>query len=401
MNANVILRAAEWVLPGHPDKLADAVADALVQAAQERQPEALCAIEVAVHREQVFLTGRLACEGAEQLPLGEIVQGVYRSAGYGPGSVDASLADGESGTEQTVGPGPWRPAPHDIQVAGNLCIEPLVPGEERIRHISDDQSIVTGYAVDLPGIGCIPPEQWLAREVARRLFALVRTPLLLCPDGKVLVVLEEELSSSGVPTAWKLHSVSCSLLAQAGDVELHRAAAHAVREAACELARRLPGFEASDPHELVVNGSGTFAIGGPEGDNGLSGKKLLLDHYGPRVPIGGTALSGKDFWKPDRAGTLLARRLALAVVRAGVAREACVQLVAFPGDEAPRLIRITTPQGELPQASRWLQLLDCRFETASTWGRGVNLVERARWGWFGIEPEAQGIALAWEAQGLK
>jgi S-adenosylmethionine synthetase len=383
MNTNVILRAAEWVLPGHPDKLADAVADALVQAAQDRQPAALCAIEVAVHREQVYLTGRLACEEADQLPLLELVQGVYRSAGYGETS------------------GPWRPAPDDIVVAGNLCIEPLVPGEERIRHISDDQSIVTGYAVDLPGIGCIPPEQWLAREVARRLFALVRTPLLLCPDGKVLVVLEEEVCSSGQTAAWRLHAVSCSLLAQVGDVEVHRAAAQAVREAARELARRLPGFETSEPLELVVNGSGTFSIGGPEGDNGLSGKKLLLDHYGPRVPIGGTALSGKDFWKPDRAGTLLARRLALAVVRAGVAREACVQLIAFPGDEAPRLIRITTPQGELPQASRWLQLLDCRFETASTWGRGVDLVERARWGWFGVEPEAQGTALAWEAQGLK
>lgn len=386
MNANVILRAAEWVLPGHPDKLADAVADALVQAAKERQPEALCAIEVAVHREQVFLTGRLACEGAEQLQLGEIVRGVYRSAGYGEAS------------------GPWRPAPDDVVVAGNLCIEPLAPGEERIRHISDDQSIVTGYAVDLPGIGCIPPEQWLAREVARRLFALVRTPLRLCPDGKVLVVLEEELSPSGVPTAWRLHSVSCSLLAQAGDVELHRAAAQAVREATRELGSRLPGFEADEPRQLVVNGSGTFAIGGPEGDNGLSGKKLLLDHYGPRVPIGCTALSGKDFWKPDRAGTLLARRVALSVVRAGVTPEACVQLVTFPGDEAPRLIRVTTPQGELTEASRWLQLLDCRFETASTWGRGVDLVERARWGWFGVDTRAQAgfetdaptAGLAWE-----
>jgi hypothetical protein len=68
-----------------------------------------------------------------------------------------------------------------------------------------------------------------------------------------------------------------------------------------------------------------------------------------------------------------------------VAREAGVQLVSFPGDEAPRLIRITTPEGELPEASRWLQLLDCRFETASPWGRGVDLVERARWGWFGVE----------------
>jgi len=379
MNTNVTLRAAEWVLPGHPDKLADAVADALVQAAQQRQPEALCAIEVAVHRNQVFLTGRLACEDAHTLPLQDLVREVYRSAGYGQDT------------------GPWRPAPQEITVGGNLCVEPLVPGEEGIRHISDDQSIVTGYAVDLPGVGFIPPEQWLAREVARRLFALVHSPLQLCPDGKVLVVLEESGALDGLPCGWKLSAVSCSLLAPAGDVELHRAAAQAVREAAQELARRLPGFEPSDPHELVVNGSGTFSIGGPEGDNGLSGKKLLLDHYGPRVPIGGTALSGKDFWKPDRAGTLLARRLALAVVCSGVAREATVQFVSFPGDEAPRLVRIVTPQGELLGASRWMQLLDCKFATASSWGLSVDLVEQARWGWFG----AAEAALPWEALCLR
>ena len=396
MKSSVVLRAAEWVLPGHPDKLADAVADALVQAAQQRQSEALCAIEVAVHREQVFLTGRLACAGASDLPIEDLVRQVYRTAGYG------IPLSGRQGAGAGANPPPWRPAAEDVVVSGNLCVEPLVPGEERIRHISDDQSIVTGYAVDLPGIGFIPPEQWLAREVAQRLFALVRSPLQLCPDGKVLVVLEE--NGSG-PIRWRLHAVSCSLLAQCGDIALHRAAAQAVREAARELVRRLPAFdptfEPGTSQAFVVNGSGTFSIGGPEGDNGLSGKKLLLDHYGPRVPIGGTALSGKDFWKPDRAGTLLARRLALAVVRAGVAREATVQWIAFPGDEAPRLVRITTEKGELPEASRWLRLLDCRFETASTWGRGVDLVERARWGWFGVEPEAQGTALAWEAQGLK
>lgn len=379
MTTNLTLRAAEWVLPGHPDKLADAVADALVRAAQQRQPQALCAIEVAVHRDRVFLTGRLACEDAPTLPLQDLVREVYRSAGYGQGT------------------DPWRPAPGEVAVGGNLCVEELVPGEERIRHISDDQSIVTGYAVDLPGIGFIAPEQWLAREAARRLFALVHGPLRLCPDGKVLVVLEESGAQDGLPCRWRLGAVSCSLLAQAGDVELQRCAAQAVREAAQELARRLPGFEATDPPVLVVNGSGTFSIGGPEGDNGLSGKKLLLDHYGPRVPIGGTALSGKDFWKPDRAGTLLARRLALAVVRSGMAREARVQFVSFPGDEAPRLVRVTTPQGELPEAARWLQLLDCRFASASAWGQGVDLVERARWGWFGEED----AGLPWEVLCLR
>lgn len=117
----------------------------------------------------------------------------------------------------------------------------------------------------------------------------------------------------------------------------------------------------------------------------------------PAGAIGGTALSGKDFRKPDRACTLLARRLALAVVCSGVAREATVQFVSFPGDEAPRLVRIVTPHGELPGASRWLKLLDCIFETASGWGRGVDLLQRAWWGWFG---EA-GAALPSEALCLR
>lgn len=365
-----ILRPAEWVLPGHPDKLADALADALVQAARARQPEALCAIEVAVHRNAVYLTGRLACEGATHIDIASLVRGVYDSAGFG----DA-----------------WGPAAPDITVGGNLCIESLVAGEELIRHISDDQSIVTGYAIDLPGIGDIPPEQWLAREVAQRLFALVGGPLQLCPDGKVLVVLEEDGPAPGASR--RLRAASCSLLARAGDVELQRAFVGVLRSAALELASRIDGFDPAIPRDVIVNGSGTFVIGGPEGDNGLSGKKLLLDHYGPRVPIGGTALSGKDFWKPDRAGTLLARRLALAVVRSGLATQATVQFVSFPGDEAPRLVRISTPEGELPDARRWLQLVDCRFSVAADWAGATDLIDGARWGWFGRGAPWEQLAL--------
>ena len=364
---DTILCPAEWVLPGHPDKLADAIADALVQAAQERQNEALCAIEVAVHRDAVYLTGRIACAESDTLDLGGLVRGIYASAGYGA---------------------VWRPAPYDLTIGGNLCLEALVTGEERIRHISDDQSIVTGYAIDLPGLGFIPPEQWLAREMARRLFGLVQSPIALCPDGKVLVVLEE------CGQHRRLKAVSCSLLAQAGDIELQRAVVQVVREVLQDLAARLPCFEPAMPGDIVVNGSGTFATGGPEGDNGLSGKKLLLDHYGPRVPIGGTAISGKDFWKPDRAGTLLARRLALAVVRSGVATEAKVQFIAFPGDEAPRFVRITTPVGDLPGARRWLDLVDCRFERAASWPGDQDLVDGARWGWFGRPAP-------WETLGLQ
>ena len=75
-----------------------------------------------------------------------------------------------------------------------------------------------------------------------------------------------------------------------------------------------------------MNGAGAFEVGGPDGDNCLSGKKLVVDAYGPRVPIGGGAWSGKDFYKADRAGGLHARRLAKFIVQAGLAVEATVTL---------------------------------------------------------------------------
>jgi S-adenosylmethionine synthetase len=349
-----ILRPAEWVLPGHPDKLADAIADAIVQAAHQRQSAALCGIEVAVHRDAVYLTGRLGCEGSKAIDLEAIVRGVYASAGY---------------RER------WHPAPERVRVGGNLCIDELVPGEEAIRHLSDDQSIVAGYANDLEAIGCLPPEHWLAREWARRLWALRTGPLQLCPDGKVLVLLEE---GEG---ARCLRRASASLLAPDGtcEVALQRAALECLQAVQAEASRLIPGYVAGVP-ELVVNGGGNFLVGGPEGDSGLSGKKLLLDYYGPRVPIGGAALSGKDFNKPDRAGALIARRIALFVVRSGLAREATVTLLSLPGDAEPQVLRIATEHGDLPRPERWSSLLDCRFAAVRDGWRGVDLVEVARWG---------------------
>ena len=98
------------------------------------------------------------------------------------------------------------------------------------------------------------------------------------------------------------------------------------------------------PDKLLLNGAGEFAIGGPEGDNGLSGKKLVIDHYGPGVPIGGGALSGKDPHKVDKCGALRARQLAKRLVRNG-ADDARMILGWRPGGDAPFLIEASTSQG--------------------------------------------------------
>jgi S-adenosylmethionine synthetase len=317
------LYPAEFVFHGHPDKLCDAIADALVQEAIRREPRALVGVEVAAHRDHVYLTGRIGCAGAADIDVEGIVRDVYRSAGY----------------DQD-----WYPSPEQVKVVSNLCLGSLEDGEAEFRELSDDQAICVGYANDLEATNHLPVEQWLVVRLAWRLHALrLEAPKLgLGPDGKVLVVVREE--SGAAERRWTLEAFSCSLQqkVRADDVALHRAVRLAVEEELSRAARELRGLSSKLPDSLTVNGAGAFEVGGPEGDNGLSGKKLVADAYGPRVPIGGGAWSGKDFFKADRAGGLHARRLAKAIVRLGLAREVQVVLGWFPGERSARVLRIGT-----------------------------------------------------------
>jgi S-adenosylmethionine synthetase len=148
------------------------------------------------------------------------------------------------------------------------------------------------------------------------------------------------------------------------------------------IAAGWPAFCPSLPARFVVNGAGNFAVGGPEGDNGLSGKKLVVDAYGPRVPIGGGALSGKDFYKADRAGASLARRLAKAVVLTGAAPECRVTLAIFPGDQVFRIVSLQTPNGCL-NPSRWESIFDLSLAAAGDLYAGAaDPVMLARYGHF-------------------
>ncbi len=141
------------------------------------------------------------------------------------------------------------------------------------------------------------------------------------PDGKVLVSVETD------GERWRPLSVSISLNHREGSdwLFLRRFAEEAV-ERAC-AGRPIP--------TISLNGAGMFVAGGPMGDNGLSGKKLVVDAYGPTVPIGGGAWSGKDFHKVDRLGGLLARSLAKRAVLRGLAGEAQVTLAYAPGCDRP------------------------------------------------------------------
>jgi S-adenosylmethionine synthetase len=365
------LFAAEFVFPGHPDKISDAIADALVLEASRRERRALVGVEVAVHRNRVFITGRIACKDAAGINVDRIVRETYRSAGYGEG---------------------WYPTPEDVIVESHLCLGSLEEGEAEFRNLSDDQAICIGYANSLAATNYQPVEQWLVRRLARRLHALrMEAPdLALGPDGKALVVVREEDAS------WALEAFSCSLQqrAAADDVALHRAVRLALADEMEKLRTVLPGLSAELPQQLTVNGAGAFDVGGPEGDNGLSGKKLVMDAYGPRVAIGGGAWSGKDFFKADRAGGIHARRLAKLVVRLGLATEASVTLHWSPGDCEARVLHIETPSGQPVAVRHVANCVDLTLERSGELFQVDDLVEVARWGHFA------NAVYPWETLGL-
>jgi S-adenosylmethionine synthetase len=352
--------AAEFVFPGHPDKLSDAIADALVQEASRRQKRALVGVEVAVHRNSVFVTGRIGCEGAEEIDITGIVRDVYRSAGYGED---------------------WEPNPDNLDIRTDLCLGSLEDGEAEFRPLSDDQSICIGYATASAETNHLPVEHWLANRLGRRLASLrAEAPdLNLGPDGKVIVIVGQE------DDGYHLEEFSCSLQQKSAsdDISLHRAVRVALENEMKVLSELCADLAPDVPEELSVNGAGTFEVGGPEGDNGLSGKKLVVDAYGPRIPIGGGALSGKDFFKVDRAGALHARRVAKAIVVTGAAREAIVRLAWFPGDREGRLLSIENEDRKLLDPKPWQGLFNLSLEASGeNWAHAADLVKIARYGHF-------------------
>ncbi len=363
------LRPAEAVAAGHPDKICDAIADLLVEEATRQEPRALVGVEVAVHRDRVFITGRIAGTQLTITDIEQMVRERYAHIGYGD---------------------TWGPRPESLTIVCDLDLGPLVPGEADFRAVSDDQSICTGYAVDSPETGWLPPEHWLALTIIRRLEQLrVRQPdLRLGPDAKAAVLCLEQ---PGQPMGLEAATVSVQQKVGGDEIATRRAVVEAVRSAmvSAQSVLEIPG-DLGD--RILINGAGNFECGGPMGDNGLSGKKLVVDAYGPRVPIGGGALSGKDFFKVDRVGAIASRRLATSIVRSGATREALVELLWQPGGREARIAAVTNAHGEAIDPAPWLHLVDFTLEgNGNRWtprqfgpsGWGDRLSDVATVGHFG------------------
>jgi S-adenosylmethionine synthetase len=306
----------EAVSPGHPDKLADAVADTIVSAVYEKDSSALVGVEVGVSLDRVFVTGRIATNGKllKSLDLNAVARKVFQEAGYGQCHSDTL----------------WLPDPDCIEVdTTGLIMDEIQEDERQVRNLSDDQSITVGYAVNSPETNYIPRGQWLAWQVMREIRMLTSERQdRFGPDAKVLTEITNREDS------WIFDRLVVSM--QHSSAIDWSEIGWIVYRALNSLQKRFgeTGVGCTfDPGaiDLIINGHGDFSTGGPLGDNGLSGKKLVMDAYGPMVPIGGGAYSGKDPHKVDRAGAILAREMALHSVINEASPWETVQLTWAPG----------------------------------------------------------------------
>lgn len=379
---------AEDVLPGHPDRVCDAVAEGVVAHALAHDPEALVGVEVALHRHALFVTGRVAASdrrrgggvpvglGASQLDA--IVEGAFADAGYTDG---------------------WT---HPVRVVSDLDVGGLADDERGIRCLSDDQGIAVGYA-DPDGPHLLPVEAWTARRVREALAAMrSEHPAELGPDGKVLIALRPgggRAGRAGGPgrggrPVLGTVNVAIQHVAGVGYPELLAWLAPHLADALDDLAPWVAGPASGagsggslGPDVLRVNGIGDFTCGGPMGDNGLSGKKLVVDHYGPQVPIGGGAICGKDVHKPDRVGALRSRQVAVRLAQV-TGQAATVTLGWLPGLEAPDRLNARLGDGRQLDADAIAGLVSVPDLTLAASARDLELASVAwpavmRQGYFG------------------
>jgi S-adenosylmethionine synthetase len=384
---------AEAVLPGHPDKLADQVADAVLDVALSLDDRAIVQVEVAVDRGACFVDGRCATAAGppDREYMEATVRAAYERAGFGvpfPGAGDG--ADYQC------------PRGADVDLQFRVLLEEADPVERAERHRTDDQALHIGYAVARPETRFLPLEQHLALALRERLAELcaTRRELGAGPDGKLLITLQP-LTGTGAAPAYLVSDVIVSIqhLEAAPLVSLQRAVRDCVTAELVRQHQAMPDLLRPPADRLPIrfNQSGVFVAGGPMNDNGQTGRKLVFDFYGPRVPIGGGALSGKDPWRLDRAGAFRARQLALAIVDTGFVRDALVTFVWAPRDPRPSHVEIVADGRTLPacDVARWLRRFDPSLEATCEELRlaTVNYENCARMGHFGRDvPWEQGGA---------
>ncbi|HEV2342548.1 MAG TPA: methionine adenosyltransferase [Actinocrinis sp.] len=319
---------SESVTEGHPDKIADQISDSILDALLKEDAASRVAVETLITTGQVHIAGEVTTTGWADIPT--IVRETILNIGY-----DSSKKgfDGAScGVSVSIG----SQSP-DIAQGVDSAYEARIDGEasdELDLQGAGDQGLMFGYACsDTPELMPLPIA--LAHRLAQRL-AQVRkdgTVAYLRPDGKTQVTIEYD---GDRPVRLDTVVVSSQ---HASDIDLATLLAPDVKEYVVDhvLAELAAGGLEIDTegYRLLVNPTGRFEIGGPMGDAGLTGRKIIVDTYGGMARHGGGAFSGKDPSKVDRSAAYAMRWVAKNIVAAGLATRAEVQVAYAIGKAAP------------------------------------------------------------------
>ena len=316
------LFTSESVTEGHPDKIADAISDAILDALLAQDPRSRVAVETMITTGQVHIAGEVTTSGYAN--IADIVRKTILDIGY-----DSSKKgfDGES-CGVSVSLGAQSP---DIAQGVDDAYESRVDGDEDVldKQGAGDQGLMFGFACDeTPELMPLPIA--LAHRLAQRLTQVRKDGVIpyLRPDGKTQVTIEY---IDGRPARLDTVVVSSQ---HADDIDIVNLLTPDIAEHV--VAPELQGLGIdTEGYRLLVNPTGKFVIGGPMGDAGLTGRKIIVDTYGGYARHGGGAFSGKDPSKVDRSAAYAMRWVAKTVVAAGLATACEVQVAYAIGKAEP------------------------------------------------------------------
>lgn len=315
------LFTSEAVSAGHPDKLCDQISDAVLDAFIERDPNARVACETFAANDKIIVAGEFNTAQADDFEYvrenaAHIVRERLRAVGYGNATYDID------------------PDTCEIEVRFNRQSPEIEAGVDHGNNMgAGDQGMMFGYASD--ETQALMPLAWsLANDlvaVASSKIGAANSPLR--PDGKAQVTVQYH---EGRPVGIKTVVLSWQHGPETTVDEVRDWLRKEVLDDVVPASLRTADFE------VFLNPAGPFTIGGPKGDTGLTGRKIVVDTYGGACPHGGGAFSGKDPTKVDRSAAYAARHIAKNVVAAGLASRCTVQLAYAIGVAAPVSVSIDT-----------------------------------------------------------
>ena len=321
-NNHLRLFTSESVTEGHPDKICDQISDAILDGIIAQDPAANVAVETMVTTGQVHVAGEVTTSSYVEIPsiVRETILGIgYDSStrGFDGEFCGVSVSIGEQSPDINAG------------VYESLEVRQGIAADEYDRQGAGDQGIMFGYASNETNV-LMPAPIWLAHRLSERLTKVRKDGLLteLRPDGKTQVTLGYD--SNNVPVSVDTvvvssqHTASYDLADLRADIEKH------------VIPPVLGSVELDSSNaKFIVNPAGRFVQGGPVGDAGLTGRKIIVDTYGGSARHGGGAFSGKDPSKVDRSAAYAMRWVAKNIVGAGLADRAEVQVAYAIGQAAP------------------------------------------------------------------